>query len=196
MAKLYFRYGAMNCGKSTALMQVAHNYKERGMTSIILKPQIDSKGGGRVVSRLGIDRTVDLLVNEGKNLFIEISKWVEENGKLDCVLVDEVQFLTKEHIDQLFKVAVLQNIPVICYGLRTDFQLNGFPGSKRLLLLAHSIEELKTVCRCGKKAVQNARKINGEFVKEGSQIAIDGEDKVEYESLCAKCYFELVGDIL
>jgi len=111
------------------------------------------------------------------------------SGPVHCVLVDEAQFLTRSQVDQLFEVAVLQEIPVICYGLRTDFQLNEFAGSARLLLMAHSIEELKTICKCGQKAVANGRKISGRFVFEGGQIAIEGEADVEYESLCGRCYF-------
>jgi len=191
MAKLYFRYGAMNCGKTTNLLQVAHNYGERGMKAIILKPGTDKKGGDAVMSRLGITRQVDMLLTREDNIIHEVKNWINEHGHLNCILVDEVQFFAKEQIDQLFEVAVRMGIPTICYGLRTDFKVNGFEGSERLLLLAHSLEELKTVCRCGRKAILNGRKINGEFVFEGAQVAIDGVDHVEYESLCAQCYFEL-----
>ena len=190
MSKLYFRYGAMNCGKSTNLVQVAYNYEERGMKVIIIKPKTDTKGGNKVVSRLGVTRDVDMLLDENKNIYEEVEKWISENGKIDCILGDEVQFFKKKQIDQLFKIAVLMNIPTICYGLRTDFQMNGFEGSERLLLLAHSLEELKTICQCGKKALLNGRKVNGKFIFEGKQIAIDKEDNIEYEALCPKCYFE------
>lgn len=191
MSKLYFRYGAMNCGKSTNLLQVAHNYEERGMKIIIVKPKTDTKGGNKVVSRLGVTREVDLLIADKENIYTEVGKWIADHGKIDCILVDEVQFLKKEHIDELFEIAVLMDIPVICYGLRTDFQMNGFEGSSRLLLLAHSIEELKNICQCGKKALLNGRMINGEFVFEGKQVAIDKEDNIEYHALCPKCYLEL-----
>lgn len=190
MAKLYFRYGAMNCGKSTSLMQVAHNYNERGLTSIIIKPYTDTKGGNNIVSRLGVSREVDLLLSHDKNIFNEVLNWIKNNGELNCILVDEVQFFKKEQIDNLLEIAIKLNIPVICYGLRTDFIMNGFEGSERLLLIAHSIEELKTICRCGRKAVLNGRKVNGEYVFEGEQVAIDDNDHIEYESLCANCYFE------
>lgn len=190
MSKLYFRYGAMNCGKSTNLLQVAFNYEERGMRVIIMKPKTDTKGGDYVVSRLGVKRKVDLLISEGENVYTEVEKWMNQNGKVDCILVDEVQFMKSNQIDQLFEIAVKMDIPTICYGLRTDFQMNGFEGSTRLLLLAHSIEELKTICACGKKAVFNGRKVDGKFVFEGKQIAIDKKDNVEYESLCANCYFK------
>lgn len=190
MSKLYFRYGAMNCGKSTNLLQVAHNYEERGMKVIIIKPKTDTKGGNKIVSRLGVTREADILINKEHNICNEVKNWINKNGNLDCILVDEVQFLKEKHIDELFEIAVLMDIPVICYGLRTDFQMKGFEGSSRLLLLAHSIEELKNICQCGKKALLNGRIINGKFVFEGEQIAIDKENNIEYQALCPKCYFK------
>ncbi|MDU1413036.1 MAG: thymidine kinase [Clostridium sp.] len=190
MSKLYFRYGAMNCGKSTNLLQVAFNYEERGMSVVIIKPKTDTKGGNKVVSRLGVTKEVDMCFDKGENIYEAIEKYISSKGKIHCILADEAQFFTKEQIDQMFSIAVKMNIPVICYGLRTDFQMEGFEGSERLLLIAHSLEELKTICKCGKKAIVNGRKINGKFVFEGNQVAIDQEDNVEYESLCAQCYFE------
>ena len=189
MAKLYFRYGAMNSGKSTALMQVAYNYEERGMKVRILKPKIDSKGDDKLVSRLGVTRKVDYLIDEEDNLFDSFSK-IENGERISCILVDESQFLSADQIDQLLNIAVIKVVPVICYGLRTDFKTQGFSGSQRLLLVAHSLEELKTICRCGKKAIFNGRKINGIFVFEGDQISIDNNDKVDYEAMCANCYFK------
>lgn len=190
MSKLYFRYGAMNSGKSTHLMQVAHNYEERGMKVILIKPSTDKKGGDKLVSRLGVERKVDLLIDNEKNVFDEVKRWSEEKFNVDCILVDEVQFLKSYQIDQLFEISVVLDIPVICYGLRTDFKMQGFEGSTRLLLLAHSIEEMKTICKCGRKAMLNGRKVNDRFVFEGEQIAIDHIDNVEYESLCGHCYFK------
>ncbi|WP_066871763.1 thymidine kinase [Clostridium mediterraneense] len=189
MSKLYFRYGAMNSGKSTHLMQVAHNYEERGMNVILIKPATDKKGGNKVVSRLGVERTVDVLIDSNDNIINKLEDFMG-NREFHCIIVDEVQFLKKEHIDQLFEIAVKKDIPVICYGLRTDFQMNGFEGSERLLLLAHSIEEMKTICTCGRKAILNGRKINGQYIFEGEQVAIDLVDNIEYESLCAQCYFK------
>ena len=193
MSKLYFRYGAMNSGKSTHLMQVAYNYEERGMKVIILKPKIDNKGGDTLVSRLGVNRQVDLLILENDNIFEIIDNYVKANKRIDCILVDEVQFMKSTQIDQLFEIAVKINIPIICYGLRTDFKRDGFEGSARLLLLAHSIEEMKTICSCGKKAIFNGRKINDKFVFEGEQIAIDEQNDVKYESLCGDCYYKYKG---
>lgn len=189
MAKLYFRYGAMNSGKSTALMQVAYNYEERGMRVKVFKPQIDSKGDNKLVSRLGVTRQVDCLVKPEDNIF-DMFTSLQDSDKVSCLLVDEVQFLKARQIDQLMEIAVLLNVPVICYGLRTDFLTKGFEGSQRLLLIAHSLEELKTICRCGRKAVFNGRKVNGKLVFEGDQVAIDDNSTIEYESMCAQCYFE------
>lgn len=189
MAKLYFRFGAMNCGKSTALIQVDHNYRERGMNTLLIKPGSDLKGDNLILSRLDISRRVDILAGPNDNLFDAIKKYNLDNGPFHCILVDEAQFLSSDQADQLFEVAVLLDIPVICYGLRTDFRLAGFPGSERLLLLAHSLEELKTICTCGRKAVANARKVGGKFVFEGAQLAIDGHNDVSYQALCAQCYF-------
>ncbi|NME82637.1 thymidine kinase [Clostridium sp. SM-530-WT-3G] len=190
MSKLYFRYGAMNSGKSTHLMQVAYNYEERGMNVVIIKPKVDSKGGEKLLSRLGVARKVDLLISEDDNIFDIIKNYNKEVKKIDCILVDEVQFMKAYQIDQLFEISVKMDIPTICYGLRTDFKLNGFEGSTRLLLLAHSIEEMKTICACGRKAIFNGRKINNKFVFEGDQIAIDEENNVQYESLCGQCYYK------
>lgn len=195
MSKLYFRYGAMNSGKSTHLMQVAYNYEERGMKVALIKPGVDKKGGDKLVSRLGVERKVDLLISSEDNAYAKVKSYVELNDKVDCILVDEAQFLKKDQIDALFQIAVVLDIPVICYGLRTDFKMQGFEGSIRLLLIAHSIEEMKTICNCGKKAVLNGRKINGRYVFEGEQIAIDNIDNVEYESLCGHCYYKYKNDL-
>ena len=193
MAKLYFRHGAMNSGKSTALLQVAHNYEERGQAVILAKPNIDSKGESAIVSRLGVERMVDFLILPDQNLRVEFALTRNEhnarsNSPVACLLIDEAQFLTREQVNQALEIAVLDDIPVLAYGIRTDFQTVGFPGSIRLLEIAHSLEELKTICRCGKKAMFNARKVGGRFIFDGDQVAIDG-DTVTYESLCPNCYF-------
>ena len=184
MAKLYFRYGAMNSGKSTALMQVAHNYEERGMRVLVLKPRIDSKGGDQLLSRLGIARKVDHLISASDDVFALLQREMSTTTPPACILCDESQFFTAAQAEQLFRATCLLNVPVICYGLRTDFSMRGFPGSTRLLELAHTVEEMKTICFCGRKALCNGRKINGEFVFEGDQV-----DDVEYVSLCPQCYF-------
>ncbi len=191
MAKLYFRYGAMNCGKSTALLQTAFNYKEKGLRTLVIKPATDSKGGETVVSRIGANLEVDYIADINDDLY----EHIDQIPNLACVLVDEAQFLTTMQVDQLFKVSAQLNIPVICYGLRTDFKTIAFPGASRLLQIAHSLEELKTICRCGKKALLNARKLNNRFTSDGDQVAIDGEGSVSYESLCGSCYIKLVGPV-
>ena len=184
----------MNSGKSTALLQAAHNYEERDQIVLLAKPAIDTKGAQSITSRLGVSREVDFLITPQVNLRSVFSEKAllssSEHGKpVACLLIDEAQFLTPEQVDQALQIAVLDGIPVLAYGIRTDFLTNGFPGSLRLLEIAHSLEELKTICRCGRKAMFNARKIAGEFVFDGEQVAIDGTE-VTYESLCASCYFE------
>ena len=193
MSKLYFRHGAMNSGKSTSLLQAAHNYEERDQHVLLAKPAVDTKGDKAILSRLGVDRTVDFLITPELNLRTAFGELVEEavarTGKsIACLLIDEAQFLTAEQVDQALEIAVLDGVPVLAYGIRTDFLTKGFPGSLRLLEIAHSLEELKTICRCGRKAMFNARKIDGSFVFDGDQVAIDGEH-VTYESLCPACYF-------
>ncbi len=189
MAKLYFRYGAMNSGKTTALLQVAFNYKERGMRVLILKPSVDTKGRDAIVSRLGVSRPVDRLIAPDTDVLEVVREDTAANGRPACVLCDESQFFTPAQAEQLFLVTVDLGIPVICYGLRADFMLRGFPGSTRLLELAHSIEEMKTICACGRKAICNGRKVGGEYVFEGAQVAIDTVDDVEYQSLCPQCWY-------
>ena len=191
MAKLYFRYGAMNCGKTTSLLQVAHNYEERGMNILLMKPSIDKKGDNRVVSRLGVERDVDYLIGPDDSILKIIRDNIKEK-KIACILVDEAQFLEPKQVDELLFAATDCDIPVMCYGLRTDFKLNGFPGASRLLELASSIEEMKTICECGKKATLNARFVNGKFTTDGEQVAIDGMNKVTYRSMCPKCYYKEV----
>ena len=189
MSKLYFRYGAMNSGKTTALLQVAHNYEERGMKVKILKPGVDTKGNDKIVTRIGLKRKVDHLIKKDEKLSTYLNT-IEDD--IECVLVDESQFLTRDQVDELFMYTKLKDKPVICYGLRTDFKTIAFPGSLRLFEVADVLEELYTICRCGKRAKFNARIVNGEFTSSGEQVAIDGENEVSYESLCGKCYLEKV----
>lgn len=197
MAKLYFRYGAMNSGKSTALLQAAYNYEERGQRVLLAKPAVDTKGDAAVVSRLGVSRRVDLLVDADVDLHDLLSRLVVDaaaNGAepIACLLVDEAQFLTPAQVDELLRIAVELSIPVLAYGIRTDFLTHSFPGSRRLLEIAHSLEELKTICRCGRKAMFNGRTVGGRFVFSGEQVAIDGVE-VGYEALCPACYLEAGG---
>ena len=211
MAKLYFRYGAMNSGKSTGLLQTAYNYEERDQRVLLLKAVVDTKGEDSVVSRLGVARRVDLLVDADDDLRALVHRRAlsgarpvrDEDGVpreaaatlrevLDCVLIDEAQFLTALQVDQLMEIALIDDVPVLAYGIRTDFRTVSFPGSRRLLEIAHSLEELKTICRCGRKAIFNARKVGESFVFDGDQVAIDSGD-VTYESLCGQCYLAAGG---
>lgn len=176
----------MNSGKTTAVMQAAFNYEERGMRAVIMKPAIDTKGGNTIVSRLGVSRTVDILLRGDEHIGAVMQAFPD----CRCLLVDEAQFLTPPQVDELFWFATEQDVPVMAYGLRTDFQTVGFPGATRLLELAHEVQELKTICRCGRKAMLNGRKLGGKFIFEGDQVAIDGEQDIEYESLCASCYLK------
>lgn len=186
MAKLYFKYGAMNCGKTTSLLQTHHNYVSLGYNVILMKPVIDTKGNDEVVSRLGISHKVDILLNKNDNPYEIIKK----TNNVHCVLVDEVQFLSKEQVDNLYKITALLNIPVICFGLRTDFLGEGFKGSTRLLEIADSISEMKNICKCGKKATMNLRLVNGIPTFSGSQVMIDGTDNIEYISVCSECFLK------
>ena len=200
MAKLYFRYGAMNSGKSTSMLQAAYNYEERGHRVLMAKPSVDTKGDMGILSRLGVARRVDFLLTpeaDALALFQEHrAQTVAESGlDVSSLLVDEAQFLTETQVDDLLRIAILENVPVLAYGIRTDFQTVAFPGSRRLLEVAHSLEELKTICRCGRKAVFNGRRIDGAFVFSGDQVAIDGAE-VTYESLCGWCYLEESGGVL
>ncbi|MCT1477639.1 thymidine kinase [Microbacterium sp. p3-SID336] len=213
MAKLYFRYGAMNSGKSTALLQAAYNYEERGQHVLLAKPEIDTKGASEIESRLGVTREVDFLIgaeDDARALFAaqrdRMRRAPEEEllptAPVDvaCLLIDEAQFLTPAQIDDLFRIAVEDGIPVMAYGIRNDFRTHAFPGSARLLAIAHSLEELKTICRCGRKAVFNGRVVGGRFVFDGDQVAIDegadgsaSPELTTYESLCGTCYLQESG---
>lgn len=207
MAKLYFRFGAMNSGKSTALLQAAYNYEERGQRVLLAKPRVDTKGDKQIVSRLGVTREADFLVGPDDNLremFLTAAEQAESPDAderlhwhlpVSCLLVDEAQFLTAEQVDDLMRIAVLDEVPVMCYGIRTDFKTRAFPGSARLLEIAHTLEELKTICRCGRKALFNGRTVDGKFIFDGDQVAIDGVN-VGYESLCPTCYLEESGGVL
>jgi len=200
VSKLYFRYGAMNSGKSTALLQAAFNYEERGQQVLVAKPVIDTKGDTAIISRLGFQRRVDFTVAPDEDIYekfgAERARVLESTGlPVSCLLVDEAQFFTEGQVDDLLRIAILEGVPVLAYGIRTDFQTVAFPGSRRLLEIAHSLEELKTICRCGRKAIFNARKIGDRYVFDGDQVAIDGVD-VTYESLCGTCYLEESGGVL
>lgn len=183
--KLFYRYSTMNAGKSTALLQVAHNYESQNMRVKVLTAAIDDRYGvGRVTSRLGLQREAQTY--QASTDFETLLS--QDRVGLRCVLVDEAQFLTAEQVTQLHRVAHIFEIPVLCFGLRTDFRGQPFPGSAALLALADDLEELKTVCSCGKKATMNIRvDESGHRVTEGSQVEIGGNNR--YRPVCATCFY-------
>ncbi len=186
MAKLHFKYGAMNSGKTDTLIKTAYNSSENGLRPIVVKPAIDTKGRAQIIARAGGKRDVDILADEATDLRQQIMK-LNQQSKVDAVLIDEAQFLTSTQIDQLYEVAKQDKISVIAYGLRADFMTNLFPGSRRLFEIADNIEKLPTMCRCGSQAEFNCRQVDGKFVFSGKQVAIDGEGTVTYTSLCGNC---------
>ena len=188
MAKLYFNYSSMNAGKSTMLLQANHNYMERGMNPVIYTSILDSRfGKGEIVSRIGLkskSNTFDIKTD----IYNDILSF-KENILIDCVLIDEAQFLTKNQVDQLGKIVDELDIPVLAFGIRTDFQGNLFEGSKYLLAWADNLKEIKTVCHCGRKATMVLRVDDeGSIVSDGSQIEIGGEER--YVSVCRKHFKE------
>lgn len=189
MAKLYFYYSAMNAGKSTVLLQSAYNYKERGMDTLLFTPIIDDRfEKGKVHSRIGL--TAEAIPFDGKfDLLAYTEKEKNQNSRLTCVLVDEAQFLNKLQVEQLVVIVDKLNLPVLAYGLRSDFQAEPFEGSKYLLAWADNLIEIKTICHCGRKATMNARiDENGKVVKTGAQIQIGGNES--YISMCRKHFLE------
>lgn len=187
-----FKYGAMNSGKSDTLIKTAFNYEERGLPLVTVKPTVDTKGEDFIVARAGGRRKVDIMATPEMNVREAIHGHIAHLAlqKLDVVLVDESQFLAAEQIDQLFEVAKLDDISVIAYGLRADFRKELFEGSKRLFEIVDHIEKLPTMCFCGSQAEFNCRQVNGIYVFEGAQVAIDNEGDVTYNSLCGGCYFK------
>jgi len=190
LAKLYFYYSTMNAGKSTALLQSSHNYRERGMRTLVYTAKLDQRGGGKVHTRIGLES--DALHFESETeLFGEISG-AHARQPVNCVLLDEAQFLSPAQVEQLAAIVDQLSIPVLCYGLRTDFRGELFPGSARLLALADELSELKTICHCGRKATMVVRiGADGAVEREGAQVEIGGNER--YLPLCRRHYFEATG---
>ena len=185
MAQLYYRYSTMNAGKSIELIKVAYNYEERGKQVLTLIPSVDDRYGvGVITSRIGIQREA-LVVNEDTNI-LELYIRENEKRKIDCVLIDECQFLKKHHVQELVEIVDSCDVPVLAYGLKNDFRNELFEGSYYMLIYADKIEEIKTICWCGRKATMVARVIDGRVVKQGEQVVIGGNDM--YVSLCRKHY--------
>lgn len=188
MAKLYFKYAAMNAGKSTGLLQAAHNYEQQGCVVLLYTAAIDDRFGTAVItSRLGVQREAKIFDHNDSLKAMVLRDTQEKSvGKVDCILVDEAQFLTPDQVKELHEIAHLWSVPVLCYGLRTDFQGMPFPGSVMLLALADSLEETKTICHCGRKATMNIRlDANGVRVTEGEQVAIGDST---YRQVCGACF--------
>ena len=194
MAQLYFYYGAMQSSKSASLLMVAHNYRSQGKDVLLFSPSIDDRDGvGVISSRAGLSEEA-IPVDSDDSFRGLVAEWLSKDGniskKIYCILVDEAQFLTKEHVHQLVDLVDFYDIPVMCYGLKNDFQNNLFEGSEALLINADNIQEIKTICmkeNCGKKAIMNLRLSDGNPVYEGSQIQIGDE---EYVPVCRKHYFD------
>ena len=186
MAKLYFHYSSMNAGKSTALLQANHNYGERGMSTVLFTAKLDDRDGvGLIRSRIGIDHGA-LVFADGDDLLETVREEMDKRS-VDCVLIDEAQFLSKAQVHQLTKVVDEENVPVLTYGIRTDFLGETFEGSKYLMAWADEIKEIKAICHCGKKATMNARIDSlGRMETEGNQIEIGGNER--YVSLCRSCF--------
>lgn len=188
MAKLYFYYSAMNAGKSTILLQSSHNYHERGMRTLLLTPAIDERAGaGKIASRIGLSK--DALPFTETDDLREIALATHRKASVACVLIDEAQFLSETQVRQLARLADDERIPVLCYGLRTDFRGQLFPGSAALLGWADNLIELKTICHCGRKATMNLRTdAEGKAIKEGAQVDIGGNER--YVAMCRKHFTE------
>ncbi|MGM0907133.1 MAG: thymidine kinase [Pseudomonadota bacterium] len=191
MASLYFTYSAMNAGKSTSLLQVAHNYEERDQHVLLMTPALDDRAGkGRIASRLGISRDAVSFTHRTDLAAVVRARYMQQ--PVDCVLIDEAQFLSEEQAWQLSSLADTDNIPVMCYGIRTDAFGNAFPGSAVLLAIADKLVEMKTICHCGRKATMSLRvDEKGNAVRMGQQIAIGGNDR--YVSCCRKHWKEAMG---
>ena len=185
MAQLYFRYSTMNAGKSIDLIKVAYNYEERGQTVLALVPAVDDRyGRGVITSRIGVQREATI-VRDDTNI-LELFMKENERKHIDCVLVDEAQFLKKHHVLELVEIVDSFEVPVLTYGLKNDFRNEMFEGSYYMLIYADKIEEIKTICWCGRKATMVARVVDGKIVKSGDQIVVGGNDM--YVSLCRKHY--------
>ncbi len=182
VAKLYFRYSAMNAGKTTQLLQVKYNYEERGQRVLLVKPRVDTRDGSMVRSRIGLESQA-VIIDEDDGLF-ELARREHSQAPISCLIVDEAQFLSRAQVEDLCQVVDELGIAVIAYGLRADFRGRLFPGSEALLSLCDSIEEVKTICWCGKKAIMNTRILEGRAVFEGEQVQIGGNES--YISLCRR----------
>ncbi len=188
MAKLYFKYGSMGSSKSAQALITKVSYEERGMKVWLIKPSVDTRGGNRVVSRIGLECRADV-IDEDSDIWEEFENKMAE--KVDIIIADEAQFFTPAQIDDMRQIVDELDVPVICFGLRTDFQTKLFPGSARLLEISDSITEVKNICECGRKAIVNARlDDNGNVITTGEQVCIGGEER--YAAMCHKCWMKAI----
>ena len=192
MAKLHFKYASMNSGKSIDLIRTVYNYEENGFKVLVLKPKVDTKSLGNVSTRIGLERKVDFLIDKDDSILCLLKSNLSD---VAAIFIDEVQFLNELQIDELFLISKSLDIPIICYGLRNNFKMESFEGSKRLLEIADILEEFPTLCECGNIARYVARKHDGDYEVDGEEIVIDGTDNYEYEPLCGECYLEKVKKI-
>lgn len=187
MANLTFIYGAMGAGKTISLIKDAYNYEKNHHKVLVIKPIVDTKGGSKIVTRIGLERNVDLWLDKNDRVIKQIGK--KRLKEYAVIFIDEAQFLNPKQVEELWMISKDYDIPVNCYGLKNDFSSKFFKGSKRIFELADKFEELRIQCSCGKDAKFNARKVNNKFVSKGSSVVIDGEDdNIEYVPLCPKCY--------
>lgn len=189
MAKLIFNYAAMNSGKTMDLIRIIYNYEENGNRVLVMKPEIDTKGGKSLETRAGLRRDVDIMIPENADIFPLLVGMLDD---VKCIFIDEAQFLCSKQVKQLLIVATMVDIPIICYGLRTNYKGELFEGSSTLMALADEINEFKGLCKCGEIARFNARCVNGKYVKDGDDIVIDGTEGVKYVPLCSHCYVDEV----
>ena len=189
MPKLNFKYSTMNAGKTLDLIRTVYNYDENGYKVLVLKPKIDTKGNNYIVSRVGVSRKVDYLIDKEDSI---INLLKSDLNDTKSIFVDEAQFLSKKQVDELFLISKVFDKDVICYGLRLNFKMDAFEGSRRLLEISEELEELKTICHCGNIARYVGRKINGKYVNSGNEVVIDGANDVEYIPLCGDCYLKEV----
>lgn len=193
MSKMHFKYATMNSGKTIDLIRTAYNYEENGYKVLVIKPIIDTKGNDHIETRIGLTRKADLLLASSDTVLDKIA----DIQNIKCIFIDEAQFLTTKQIDELYFITKKFDVPVICYGLRVNFKMESFEGSKRLLEIAEELEELITLCNCGEVARYVGRQVNGDFVNEGTEVVIDGaQNNVKYVPMCGKCYLKDVKKVL
>ena len=190
MSKLIFNYAAMNSGKSMDLIRTIYNYEENGVKVLVMKPEVDTKGGDMIETRAGLSRHVDIVIPKNADILPLLVGMLDD---VKCIFIDEAQFLSSRQAKQLLIISSILDISVICYGLRTNYKGELFEGSSELMALSDEINEFKGLCKCGEIARFNARRVNGKYVRTGTDVVIDGTEGIEYVPLCSRCF---VSDVL